>query len=74
MNEKHSGDNPPPKIPTWDHSEQVLVYYEANPEVGITDKWGIAYYHYNPPFESARWIDFDNVDRTPKYWFKLPKL
>ena len=65
MNTRHLASEPPPRKEGWDHTEQVLVYYEANLELGLTAKWGIAYYHYNPPFfEEPKWIDFHN-HRTP---------
>lgn len=65
----------PPKKPEWQHSNQVLVYYESIPELGVTDKYGIAYYHYDPPFKNqGEWIDFCNSDRSPKYWWDLPSI
>lgn len=63
----------PPKVAGFDHTERVLVYYEANPEADLTDTWGIAYYHYDPPFDSPRWLDFQHLDRTPSLWWPLPK-
>jgi len=68
----HLASKPPPKKKGWDHSKQVLVYYAACPKERILDKWGIAYYHYNPPFNGPQWVDFDNTDRIPAYWWELP--
>lgn len=65
-------DKPPPKKAGWDHSERCLVYYEASPELGLVENFGIAYYHYNPPFEKAHWVDFAHHDRTPSLWWFLP--
>lgn len=74
-NGKHLADYPPPMKKDWNHSEQVLVYYDANPEANISAEWGIAYYHYKPPFgNSPHWVDFRHIDRTPKFWWVLPKL
>jgi hypothetical protein len=72
MQAAHLAKNPPNKKEGWYHSDQVLVYYEACPEAGITDKWGIAYYLDNPPFNGPQWVDFDNPNRTPAYWWELP--
>jgi hypothetical protein len=72
--ERHSGMEPPPAQPNWSHSEQVLVYYEGNPEAQVTDKFGIAYYHYDQPFNGAKWLDFNNYGRRPKYWWTLPTI
>lgn len=63
---------PPPKKEGWDHSERVLVYYAASPEGGVGDAYGIAYYHYKPPFDGPSWVDFHS-DRTPDKWWPLPK-
>lgn len=62
---------PPPRKKGWDHSERVLVYYAACPEAGMTDGFGIAYYHYNPPYHEPYWVDF-NDDRQPVCWWPLP--
>ena len=62
----------PPKKEHWNHSDQCLVYYKAEPELGLTDRWGIAYYHYDPPYKNqGEWTDFNN-DRVPSFWWKLP--
>lgn len=72
MATRHSCQHPPSRKKGWEHSEQVLVYYEANAELNLTDRWGIAYYHYSPPFEEpAGWVDFCS-DRVPSYWWELP--
>jgi hypothetical protein len=74
-NLRFRAETPPPKKEGWNHSEQVLVYYEAIPELDLVDKWGIAYYHYNPPFKNKpEWIDFFNPNRVPTYWWELPTL
>lgn len=63
---------PPPKKDGWDHSDRVLVHYAASPEGGVGDAYGIAYYHYKPPFDGPHWVDFHS-DRTPDKWWPLPK-
>ncbi len=70
MNEISHANNPPPRKAEWQHSEQVLVYYPATEEQCA--KFGIAYYHYDPPFNGPKWVDFDNFTRTPICWWKLP--
>lgn len=67
-----SADTPPPAKEGWQHSDMVLVWYPGAPEAGKTDRFGIAYYHYNPPFEDARWIDWDHPGRAPRWWWPLP--
>jgi hypothetical protein len=63
---------PPPSVPGWNYSVHVLVYYEASPELGLAETCGIAYYHYNPPFDKAQWIDPAHSGRTPAFWWYLP--
>jgi hypothetical protein len=63
-------DQPPLAKQGWDHSERVLVYYEAIPEICL-DAWSIAYYHYKPPFDGPHWTDF-RYNRTPACWWPLP--
>ncbi len=63
---------PPPAKKDWNHSERVLVYYEASPELNLGEAWGIAYYHYNPPYEDPHWVDFAN-QREPSLWWPLPE-
>jgi len=66
---------PPRKKVGWNHSERVLVYYEVDGELNLTDTWGIAYYHYNPPFdEPPGWVDFQHPHRAPTYWWELPAI
>lgn len=65
-------DVTPPAKKGWDHSERVLVYYPAIPERCL-DAWGIAYYHYKPPFDGPNWVDFKH-DRMPARWWPLPVL
>ena len=65
----------PPKLKGWNHSNRVLVYYEAIPDLNLTNTWSIAYYHYEPPFKDGpEWTDFNVGGRTPKYWWDLPNL
>jgi len=73
--EPRGGDHPPPAKKGWDHSERVLVYYPADPEMDRTDKWSIAYFHHNPPFEQKpHWVDFNTDRGAPDYWWPLPEL
>lgn len=73
--EPRGGEHPPPAKKGWDHSERVLVYYPAAPEMDRTDKWSIAYYHHNPPFEQKpHWVDFNTSRGAPDYWWPLPEL
>jgi hypothetical protein len=69
-----SGSSPPPKKDGWSHSEQVLVYYESNERA--CSRYSVAYYHYDPPFESEKWTDFSGsaYGRSPLYWWPLPSL
>ena len=64
--------SPPPRKKGWQHSEQVLVFYEGNVELQTIDKFGIAYYHYDPPFSGPHWIDFSNTGE-PSLWWPLPE-
>ena len=69
----YKGSTPPPHKKDWEHSEQVLVYYSGGEHE--IDSWGIAYYHYCPPFENKpKWIDFDNPNKFPLYWWPLPEI
>jgi hypothetical protein len=74
MNVRHEVSKElPPKKKGWNHSDRVLVYYEAVPDFS-TERWGIAYYHYDPPFETkGKWVDWGNSG-TPKYWWELPSV
>jgi len=69
-----SGAAPPPKKNDWSHSEQVLVYYAGNERA--CSRYSVAYYHYDPPFESEKWIDHSGsaYGRTPLWWWPLPSL
>jgi len=70
-----AGSAPPPAKKGWDHSEMVLVYYAADPEMDHTSAWSIAYFHHNPPFkEKPCWVDFTRSWGTPDYWWPLPQL
>lgn len=67
-------DQPPEPKPGWDHSELVLVYY---PEGEVRQAaWGIAYYHYKPPFKSApEWVDFRHgTSSRPIMWWPMPPV
>lgn len=68
------GSQPPPAMSDWEHSERVLVYYPDAPEIGKSDIWSIAYYHYNPPFVNhGKWVDHLTGGRgEPAYWWPLP--
>jgi hypothetical protein len=55
----------------FDHTGQCLVWYQGN-EFNIS-KFGIAYYHYNSPYQGKQWIDFENLGRTPIAWMPLPR-
>ena len=58
----------PDKKPNWDYSAQCLVWYEGVPNVNVAG-YGIAYYHYSPPFrEKGEWIDFAHYGRQPIAW------
>ena len=68
-----SGLEPPPRKKGWNHSEQVLAFYQGNENHATT--YGIAYYHYDPPFErKPKWINFSGHggNRRPTYWWHLP--
>ena len=68
-----SANTPPPKLKGWNHSAQVLVFMEGSPEAGILSKFGIAYYHYNPPFQDHPvWVSHSEVDIMPSWWWPLP--
>lgn len=68
-----SADNPPPPKKGWNHSEQVLVYYQASDhEAGLSAGYGIAYFHHDPPHAGPKWVDFDNYGRDPLCWWPLP--
>lgn len=54
----------------WNHSDRVLVYYEGS-ETQV-DQYSIAYYHYDPPFQCAGFIDWTYPDRVVKCWHPLP--
>lgn len=63
--------SPPPRKEGWDHTEQVTVHYPANPDLGLSEAWGVAYYHYKPAYGKPGWTDFNN-SRTPDLWWPLP--
>jgi hypothetical protein len=53
----------------------VLVFYKGNEQRVST--YSIAYYHYDPPFESKpKWIDFsgNGYGRAPERWWKLTTI
>lgn len=67
------GDRPPRAKKGWNHSEMVLVYYAADPEMDRISKWSIAYYHHSPPFDQKpHWVDFHSSRGAPDYWWPLP--
>jgi hypothetical protein len=73
--EARGGEHPPAAKKGWDHSEMVLVYYAAEPEMDHTSAWSIAYYHHKPPFDQKpHWVDFSRSWGTPDYWWPLPEL
>ena len=73
--EPRGGEHPPAAKKDWDHSEMVLVYYAADPEMDHTSAWSIAYYHHKPPFDQkSHWVDFSRSWGTPDYWWPLPEL
>lgn len=53
----------------FEHTEQCLVWYQ--PTQDATGNFGIAYYHYNSPYEGAGWIDFAHLGRTPTHWKRI---
>lgn len=59
-------DELPPTKEGWNHSERVLVWYEGN-EHEIS-KYGIAYYHYDPPFGMPMFVDFAHYGKQPTLW------
>ena len=68
-----SPSNPPPRKEGWEHSDQVLVLYKGNPN--YVEAYGIAYFHYNPPFKSSpEWVDVsgNHHGRMPFEWWPLP--
>jgi hypothetical protein len=73
--EPRGGEFPPPEKKGWDHSVMVLVYYQADPEMDRIEKWSIAYFHHNPPFDQKpHWVDFNTTRGAPNYWWPLPEL
>jgi hypothetical protein len=71
---KNLGSCPPSKLSGWQHSRRVLVYYPACPELGKLEKFSIAYFHYEPPFDNPKWVDFYNGGTTPQFWWDLPEI
>lgn len=49
-----SCDNPPPRTEGWHHTERCLLFYQ---EENGEKHYGIGYYHYDPPYRAAGWID-----------------
>lgn len=54
----------------WNHSEQCLVWYQ--PSLDAVGNYGIAYYHYDPPYRPCEWVDFAHLGRDPIAWQPLP--
>lgn len=59
-------DRLPERKKGWNHTDEVLVWYEGG-EQKIA-KYGIAYYHYDPPHRAPEWVDFANLGRVPWMW------
>lgn len=59
-------DRLPERKEGWNHTDEVLVWYEGG-EQKIA-KYGIAYYHYDPPHRAPEWVDFANLGRVPWMW------
>ena len=75
---RHPGTERPPMKPGWNHSEEVVVYYAPREHMQESvGRWGIAYFHYAPPFEenNPHWVNWaercDGVSRTPTCWWPL---
>jgi hypothetical protein len=60
----------PPAKEGWNHSEQCLVWYQ--PSLDAVGNYGIAYYHYDPPYRPCEWVDFAHLGRDPIAWQPLP--
>ena len=63
-------DRLPPAKEGWNHSEQCLVWYQ--PSLDAVGNYGIAYYHYDPPYRPCEWVDFAHLGRDPIAWQPLP--
>lgn len=63
-------DRLPERKEGWEHTDEVLVWYEGGERKMA--KYGIAYYHYRPPYRDPEWVDFANLGRVPIAWRPLP--
>lgn len=64
-------DRLPERKEGWSHTDEVLVWYEGG--VQKMAKYGIAYYHYDPPYRDPEWVDFANLGRVPIVWKAITK-
>lgn len=56
----------------WNHSDRVLLWYKGTEN--FCESYGIGYYHYKPPFDDPKWIDFHYAkSRQPDAWQPLPE-
>jgi len=62
----------PPKKENWNHSAQVLLYYENTGDK--VSGLGVGYYHYDPPFSNPMFVDFHHYGRKPSFWAEIPNL
>lgn len=61
-------DSLPERKAEQEYSEECLVWYKGEPNARV-EGYGIAYYHYTPPFkEKGTWVDFANYGRQPDFW------
>ncbi len=64
-------DRLPERKEGWSHTDEVLVWYEGAEQKMA--KYGIAYYHYDPPHRDPEWVDFANLGRVPIMWKAITK-
>lgn len=64
-------DRLPERKEGWNHTDEVLVWYEGGEQKMA--KYGIAYYHYDPPHRDPEWVDFANLGRVPIMWKTITK-
>ena len=60
------GESLPPKKKGWNHSNQILLHYPGGEDK--VEKYGVGYYHYDPPFTVPQFVDFANYGRIPDLW------
>lgn len=64
---------PPPRKAGQEHSENILVYYRARPDLGLAESFSITYYAYDTPSRACGgWVDYACRDRIPDCWWPLP--